>query len=122
MIAAGALVGTLSPAHARQTPPDPDGAVDAAVRARVVDGAIERLKQTYVLPEVAEKMAAALRERMNRKEYDGITSARTFAETLTRNLQEVSHDKHLRVLYSAEPFPTRPEEPSPEERARGLAE
>jgi retinol-binding protein 3 len=117
-----AVMATLSSVHARQTPNGPDGAIDGATRRQVIDGAIERLKTAYVFPEVAEKMAVALRERLDRKEYDGITSARTFVETLTRNLQEVSQDKHLRVLYSADPFPARPDAPSPEERARGLAE
>lgn len=45
-------------------------------------------------------MEAALRERMQRKEYDNITSPADFATALTTHLREVSHDKHLRVFYA----------------------
>src|SRR5262249_12009151 len=46
-------------------------------------------------------------------------SAKTFAETLTKHLQEVSHDTHLRVMNRHEPLP-KPREtpPTPEERQR----
>ena len=43
----------------------PDPAVDAATRQRVIDGAIEQLKNAYIF-DVAEKMAAAIRERAAR--------------------------------------------------------
>ena len=48
-----------------------------------------------------------------------LTSAQQFAKMLTEDLQGVSHDKHLRVRYSYQPIPVRPErqrEPSAEER------
>jgi hypothetical protein len=38
-------------------------------------------------------------------EYDAITGSRAFADALTAHLQEVSKDKHLRVLVNAEGFP-----------------
>jgi hypothetical protein len=37
------------------------------------------------------------RERQRNGEYDGITDRAAFADTLTNNLQEVSHDEHLEV-------------------------
>jgi hypothetical protein len=98
------------------------GIVDAASRKQVIDGAIDHLHRAYIFAEVAEKMADALRDRAARNEYDTITSAQTFAETLTRHLQEVSKDKHLRVLYNAEGMPQRSGPPSAEERARMLAD
>jgi C-terminal processing protease CtpA/Prc len=58
-------------------------------------------------------------ERQQRKEYDGISSAKEFAKTLTDHLQEVSHDKHLRVFYSYEALPDMKEsKPSPEEQEK----
>jgi C-terminal processing protease CtpA/Prc len=65
-------------------------------------------------------MEQAVRERVEKKEYDGITSSTKFAEMLTSHLQEVSRDKHLRVMYSHNPIPpeTARREPSPEERER----
>ena len=80
--------------------------------------ALKRLNESYVFPEVAKKMEQAIRDRVAKKEYDQITSAKAFAETLTKHLQEVSHDKHLRVRYSHEPLPVRQnrQEPTAEER------
>ena len=97
-----------------------DNAIDAATRALVIDGLVKLLNENYVFPETAAKMEKSLRDRQQKKEYDNITSATSFAEALTSNLQEISHDKHLRVRYSSRTLP--PEsanhEPSPEEVAQ----
>jgi hypothetical protein len=99
-------------------PEQPDLTIDAATRRQVIDAVLKRLNDSYVFPEVAKKMEQSIRERVEKKEYDEITSAKLFATTLTRDLQAVSKDKHLRVRYSHEPIPERGErrEPSAEER------
>jgi len=96
----------------------PDLTIDASTRTQVVDAILKRLNESYVFPEVAKKMEQSIRERVAKKEYDQITSAKQFATTLTKDLQAVSNDKHLRVRYSNEPIPERgPErEPTAEER------
>ena len=58
---------------------------------------------------------SAIRERAARKESDVITGSRAFADALTTQLQGVSKDKHLRVLFNAEGFPER-RAPTAEER------
>jgi hypothetical protein len=100
-----------------------DLTIDAATRTTVIEGALKNLNDYYVFPEVAKKMDQAIRERMQKNEYDQITSARAFSQKLTEHLQDVSHDKHLRVGYSAEVIPARPdnEEPSADERERFLS-
>ena len=114
----------LSPrAGLAQTPNNqPDLTVDAAARAAVIEGALKYLNDYYVFPETAKKMEQAIRERAQKKEYDQITSASKLASTLTGHLQEVSHDKHLRVRYSHDPIPERRHngEPTAEERERFL--
>jgi retinol-binding protein 3 len=107
--------------HAQQPPQGPDGTVDAAVRSQVIEGALDHLKTAYVFPETAAKMSEAIRARVERNEYDSITSARAFADALTKHLQEVSHDKHLRVNYSSDPIPDR-RIPSADDRARAIAD
>jgi retinol-binding protein 3 len=94
--------------------------IDAAARARVIDGAITQLNESYVFPETAKKMEEAVRARQKRGEYDSITDGDALAAKLTDNFQEVSHDKHLHVNYSAVKLPERPEDakPSPEEVAQ----
>jgi hypothetical protein len=116
VIAALSVVATL----AQQTPPS--AAVDAATRKAVIDGAIDHMQRAYIFADVAEKMAADLRTRVANKEYDAITDPKVFAETLTRHLQDVSRDKHLRLIYDPDGLPARSGPPSAEERARQLAE
>jgi retinol-binding protein 3 len=119
LITCGALALT-SFAPAGQVPSGADATIGAEMRAQIIDGALGQLERAYVFPDVAQKMADAVKARASNKEYDSITSARTFAETLTRHLQDVSHDKHLRVMYTEEPLPARRGPPSAEERARML--
>ena len=107
---------------AQDTSAQQDLTLDTKTRIAVIEGAIRALNANYVFPEVAQKMEQALRARMQRKEYDAITSARTLAHTLTQHLQAVSRDKHLRVNYHFEQQPEfNPNEEPEAERARRQA-
>jgi len=101
-----------------QQPEQPDLTIDAATRTKVIDAILKRLNDSYVFPEVAKKMEQSIRERVEKKEYDQITSSKQFASQLTKDLQAVSKDKHLRVRYSHEVIPERGprREPTAEER------
>jgi C-terminal processing protease CtpA/Prc len=101
------LVLQLTVVAVAQQPEQPDLTIDAATRTQVIDGVLKRLNDSYVFPEVAKKMEQAIRERVSKKEYDQVTSAREFAMKLTSDLQAVSNDKHLRVRYSHRPIPER---------------
>jgi hypothetical protein len=119
--AAALLVAFIAPStHPLQGPrrPEPDMPVTAAARAEVIDNVIVELKKSYVFPKVADEIETALRERMKNHEYDKIDSSNEFAMKLTDDLQAVSHDKHMRVRYRAEPIPKDDGEergPTPEE-------
>src|SRR5262245_4567744 len=105
------LVLALVVAPAPAQPPsvdDKDFTIDAAERDRVLDQLTKELKERYVFPEVADKMAADIAER--RKNYEKITSGPELARNLTKELQAISKDKHLRVRASATPFPQPPTE------------
>jgi CubicO group peptidase (beta-lactamase class C family) len=95
--------------------------IDAATRDEVIEGALKALNLDYVFPETAAKMEQAIRERMRRKEYEGVNSAAAFASTLTAHLQEVSKDKHLRVIYNDGSRPMFGGGPDPAERERARA-
>lgn len=95
-----------------------DFKIDAAGRARVIEAAIAQLDSSYVFPEVAAKMAAAVRDRSKRGAYDDVTNGLSFAVVLTEDLQSVSHDKHLGVSYSAPLIPDRPANFQPDSAAR----
>jgi hypothetical protein len=83
-------------------PEQPDLTIDAGVRTQVIEGVLKNLQEAYVYPETAKRMEQAIRERVAKKEYEQITSAKALAQMLTEHLQAVSRDKHLRVNYRAE--------------------
>ena len=99
-------------------PEQPDLTIDSATRTQVIDAVLKRLNDSYVFPDVAKKMETSIRERAEKKEYDQLTSAKQFASTLTKDLQAISNDKHLRVRYSHSAIPERGQrrEPTAEER------
>ena len=82
-----------------------DFRIDAAERARVIDGAIAKLDESYVFPETAKRMADTVRARQKRGEYDAVTNGASFARLLTEDFQGVSHDRHLRVNFSPRALP-----------------
>jgi hypothetical protein len=92
--------------------------IDAATKARVIDGAVANLNEFYVFPESAKKMEEALRARQKKGEYDAVIDGDAFAEMLTQHLQEVSHDKHLRVGFSPAVLPKGGPERNPDAEAR----
>jgi C-terminal processing protease CtpA/Prc len=107
----------LLPVYARAQGPQapPDMSIDNATRSQTIDNLLRQLNAAYVFPETARKMEADIRARLKNGEYDGVSSARAFAEKLTADLQTVSKDKHLRVRYSNQVIPARREQADPTE-------
>ena len=95
-----------------------DFKIDAAARTSAIEGAIAKLDESYVFPDVAAKMAEAVRAHLKRGDYDDGTNGFAFAAKLTDDFQAVSHDKHLRVNFNAGGFPPPQAAPSPDEVAR----
>jgi hypothetical protein len=87
--------------------------VDATRKAAVIEGLLSKLQQFYVFPDVAQQMEEAARRHVSNGDYDAATTGSALCQTLTAHLQEVSHDKHLRVFFSAEPRPLREERKAP---------
>lgn len=88
----------------QEQPQQIDLSVDAATRLKIIEYLLKHLPE-YLFPEVGNQMEKALRQRLQSGEYDRITKASVLAETLTAQLQDISHDKHLEVFYSAEALP-----------------
>jgi retinol-binding protein 3 len=101
----------------------PPGAVpenvtlDAAGRKKVIEGVNSNLKEYYVEPAAAQQMIDALKTHETKGEYDAISDGDALAARLTRDLQDVSHDRHLRVDFNPVKMPPRTE-PTPEDEAR----
>jgi len=75
-------------------------AVDAIERDHVIDTTLTVLDSGYIFPDVAKSMASEIRRLQKAREYDGIENGDAFADRLTQDLQHVSHDKHLRIIFS----------------------
>ena len=88
-----------------------DFRIDAKTRRQVIDEAIAKLDSNYVFPDVATKMAQAVRDRQKRGEYDEVTNGIAFANLLTDHFRAVSRDGHLRVNFNAGGVPQRQGEP-----------
>ena len=87
-------LGASSPVAAQ----GPDtAALTADRRQAVVDSIGKSMKSMYVFPDVAARMDADLQSRLENGEFDKVSDASAFAEMLTRDLQAISHDKHVRV-------------------------
>jgi hypothetical protein len=73
------------------------------------------LKENYVEPATAQQMADALNMHESKGDYEAISDGDAFAARLTRDLQAVSHDRHLRVDFSPFKIPPRRESTTEDE-------
>lgn len=116
---------STEPATAMNRAAVPSGNLDAADRQRVIGAVIANLKEHYVDQDVAQKMADALFAHEKRSDDDAVTDGGAFADLLTKQMRDVSHDRHLELSYSQDPLPAsrfdalgRPLGPTPEDQAR----
>jgi hypothetical protein len=75
------------------------GPLDAARRRFLIDGISKELLAHYVYPDVGQRMVDALGQHAAHGDYDTITAGDAFAEAVTKDLWDVSHDLHLSVHY-----------------------
>lgn len=85
---------------------------------RVIASAAANLKQHYFNRAVGAQMSDALLAHETRGDDNVATDGAAFASLLTRQMRDVSHDNHLDLIYSRDPLPEHPGEPSPEDQAR----
>lgn len=110
-----------------QTPPagmpPPDGPIDANIRKEVVETLAKEMEAAYVFADKGAQVAADLRSRLAKGEYDKIDRAQAFAKVLTDQIQAPTSDKHLRVRYNDREIDVPParREPSQQEREEQMA-
>jgi len=87
----------------RITMPD-DGSLAAEQMSgrEIVTTAMSLLRANYVFPEVAERAATAVEARLAAGEYDNLDEI-TLTELVTRQLQEITGDKHLGLRLGGPP-------------------
>jgi len=116
-------ISGLAQAPSPSTPAQ-DITLTEQTRREVIEAALSTLNKYYVFPETAKKMETAIRQRMDRGEYDPITDPQQFAQILEGHLQEVSRDKHLLIFYRSTILPSMSADTGPPlaEQARRMAE
>jgi C-terminal processing protease CtpA/Prc len=72
------------------------------IKTITIDSIGKKLKANYVFPEVAGKMAEQIEVNLQKGNYNSIEEPQEFANKLTEDLQSVSKDKHLRVVFDPE--------------------
>jgi retinol-binding protein 3 len=77
-------------------------AVSAQEQSIVVDSLVTMLNRDYVFPDKAKEMGGLLKKNLKEGVYKPITEPGKLAEKLTADMQSVSHDLHLRVMYGPE--------------------
>lgn len=85
-----------------------------------IDSIAIKLQASYVFPKVADEMAAKLKSNLKKGVYKSIDDPKEFAERLTADLQEISHDKHLRVRFDPARIREEFAEMSPEDSIKFL--
>ena len=76
--------------------------LDEKERTKVIKSISKLLKANYVYPEVADKMATLIETKLKDGKYQLIIQPDEYATLLTQDLQSVSNDKHLRVIFNPE--------------------
>lgn len=67
----------------------------------VIDSIGNILESNYIFPETADKMVAKMKKEFKKNgTYASMDDPQKLAEQLTKDLQSISRDKHLRVLYN----------------------
>jgi len=85
-------------------PDDGSLAAEQLSNREIVTKAVALLRENYVFPDQAERVAAEIEARLAAGEYDNLDEI-TLTELLTGHLQAASGDKHLRVRLGGGPPP-----------------
>jgi hypothetical protein len=92
--------------------------VDAEERRRVVDAAATILRKHYIDRDKAQKMADGLLAHEKNGDDDAVKDGPGFAALLTRQIRDVSPDRHLAMEFSQDPLPRNSMGQTAEELAR----
>jgi hypothetical protein len=115
-IATAALLVLAAPARAQfgeGGATQPETPLDPRTRIAAVESLAVQAERRYIFPERGAELARVLRRQLKARAYDGITGHRALADTLTAQMQHITHDGHMRVMYRLEPFPADPTDDGP---------
>ncbi|MFD1737012.1 S41 family peptidase [Bacillus salitolerans] len=71
-------------------------------KKEVVEELAERLQSDYIFPDKAKETAELILGKLSNGEYEGVEDPFVFSNVLTEDLQKITRDRHLKVMYSTE--------------------
>ena len=118
---AACMTSAFAPAHSAQPVPPaqparpaderPDVAISGPDRDLAIRNLAAAIREQHFSAAEGERIARTLERKWRSRGYAAITSARTFAATLTADLRSASADPHFLIDYFVRPrpFPAKPE-------------
>jgi retinol-binding protein 3 len=94
--------------------PQPDITLDAGEKRQTITSLERAIQDSYVFPDVADRIVRMLKDRQAHGAYDKVSSAKEFSDVITGHLADIAHDRHLHLIYSAKALPPM-DEPKPGE-------
>src|SRR4051812_48439401 len=76
--------------------------LDPAASSAIIEKVCELLHQNYIFPDVAQKIGTHLRAQSI--SYKDIATVHELCRAITRDVQGISHDKHLRLWFDPQPL------------------
>src|SRR5262249_3302114 len=86
----------------------PDMSLDPKTKTETIATLPDALRAAYVFPDMGAAVAKMREGPDARGEYNAITSAKAFADLLTKQMSDIAHDQHLRVTFSSGTLPPLP--------------
>lgn len=106
-------LGVLGVAALVMTPLLAKGTSAPSPYAQAIETLADKLATRFVYPDVGQRYAQMLRANLAAGRYDGAGDAKSVAQRLTRDLQAVAPDGHLRVDVDPSPVASRAAGPMP---------
>ncbi|KAJ3166808.1 hypothetical protein HDU87_001905 [Geranomyces variabilis] len=79
---------------------------------------VSTIDRRFAVPEEGEVLVAELRKRIAAGTYDSLATIGEFADRLTTDMQDISSDKHMRVVFRSDTREVRPVEKTMEEERK----
>ncbi|WP_025665673.1 S41 family peptidase [Aquimarina megaterium] len=85
-----------------------------------IDAVGKVIKEKYVFPEIANTIVELINSNLKKDHYKSLSNPEELAKILTKDIQSINHDKHLRVFYNPESQGRESTEMSAEDREKFL--
>jgi hypothetical protein len=90
----------IATALAQQPPPPAAPAIDAATRTAVIGKLASQLHESYVFPDIADRVSAALIAKDAQGGYAADRDVEAFSDALSHDLRALGKDGHFRVAFA----------------------